>query len=77
MTDLSACTCVWVNSATGSAVYIADAGCRARPHPNRRDRRLACPHGDEWCPCPEGDPCHYTGPAPATCPTPGHCPSTP
>lgn len=20
---------------------------------------LACPHGDETCPCPDGDPCHY------------------
>lgn len=21
---------------------------------------LTCPHGDETCPCPDGDPCHYT-----------------
>lgn len=23
------------------------------------NHRAVCPHGDETCPCPDGDPCHY------------------
>jgi hypothetical protein len=27
----------------------------------------ACPHGDETCPCQDGDLCHYEGPDPWYC----------
>ena len=27
----------------------------------RRLRGRRCPHGDPWCPCPDGDSCHYEG----------------
>lgn len=39
MTGLAACTCTWVHSAVASAVYLADADCPARPHPNQVDPR--------------------------------------
>lgn len=29
-----------------------------------------CPHGDPFCPCPDGDACHYEGPDPMPCPHP-------
>jgi len=29
----------------------------------------ACPHGDEFCPCPGGNLCHYEGRLPMQCPT--------
>jgi len=28
-----------------------------------------CPHGDETCPCQDGDVCHYEGEQPFACPT--------
>jgi len=28
----------------------------------------SCPHGDELCPCPDGDPCHYEGENPMISP---------
>ena len=32
-----------------------------------------CPHGDELCPCPDGDPCHYEGENPMICWTVWDC----
>lgn len=41
---------------------------------------MRCPHGDETCPCQDGDPCHYepqpdapteSGKLPLRCPTSG------
>lgn len=29
-----------------------------------------CPHGDPFCPCQDGDSCHYEGPDPFPCPNP-------
>lgn len=29
-----------------------------------------CPHGDPFCPCQDGDSCHYEGPDPFSCPNP-------
>ena len=31
-------------------------------------RRERCPHGDETCPCQDGDQCHYDGENPMPCP---------
>jgi hypothetical protein len=33
------------------------------------DRAERCPHGDETCPCQDGDACHYEGPDAMQCPT--------
>lgn len=37
---------------------------------------MTCPHGDAFCPCPDGLACHYEPPDPMPCPagaTTPHC----
>lgn len=36
----------------------------------------ACPHGDRYCPCQDGDACHYEGDNPSRCWTSGQKPCT-
>lgn len=38
--------------------------------PEPRSISVTCPHGDDSCPCPDGDPCHYEGADAFTCPNP-------